>query len=311
MIVLTAVFLFIIGACMGSFAVAQVWRFRADQYKNAHQPSNHHPNSRNCHPNSSNHHPNFRNRHPELVSGSPDYHEQQMLKQVRHDRSHCLHCGYQLRWFDLLPIVSWLALKGKCRHCQAKIGWLEITTELVLGWVFALSFLFWPYSFSPWGIAMFAIWLIGIVTMTILFIYDLKWSLLPGICLTLLAICATLFVICSCLQGSFAFAQIWSLIGALAVLPGIYFLLYLVSHSTWVGSGDYMLAFSVALFLADWRLALFALFAANLLGSIVGMWGMARGRLGRKSRIPFGPMLIVALVVIFLTQHLLLLLFNI
>ena len=52
-------------------------------------------------------------------------------------RSICLSCGYQLKWYDNLPIFSWLLLRGKCRKCRQKIGILEVLSELGL----ALAFL--------------------------------------------------------------------------------------------------------------------------------------------------------------------------
>ena len=262
MIILWNFFLFIAGACLGSFAVAQTWRFRVAQK----------PSDKN-------------------------------LRYVKKDRSHCLTCGYQLKWFDLIPIISWLVLKGRCRQCRAKIGWLEITAELLLGLVFVGSYLCWPFSFSAWGIIMFIIWLISLVIMTILFIYDLKWSLLPSLGLQFLLICAILLLICNWLQGNFVVAQIWSLLGALAILPGVYFILYFVSKGRWVGSGDYILAFGLALILASWQLSFATLFLANLIGSIIGATGMITKKLGHKSHIPFGPLLIAAFLIIFFLQN--------
>ena len=262
MTILWVIFLFLLGTCMGSFAIAHVWRFRATQK----------PDSKKlCH--------------------------------VKNDRSHCMKCGYRLRWVDLMPILSWVCLQGKCRKCKSNIGWLELTAEVALGALFVASYLLWPYDFGFWGIMMFIVWLLSLVVMTILFAYDLKWSLLPSLCLYFLLVCSVLFLSFSWLQDGFVTGQIWTLLGAIALLPGVYALLHIISKGAWVGDGDYILALSLALFLADWRLAFAVLFLANLLGSFVGIVGVMANRLDRKSRIPFGPMLIVALLIVFFLQE--------
>ena len=58
--------------------------------------------------------------------------------------SHCMHCKYQLQWYDNIPIISWLSLGGKCRKCKKKIGYAEILAEVGLAVAFVLSFVFWP-----------------------------------------------------------------------------------------------------------------------------------------------------------------------
>ena len=61
-------------------------------------------------------------------------------------RSHCMNCSYQLKWYDNIPIVSWLMLGGKCRKCHKKIGLAELIAELALAAIFALSYVIWPQA---------------------------------------------------------------------------------------------------------------------------------------------------------------------
>lgn len=70
-------------------------------------------------------------------------------------------------------------------------------------------------------------------------------------------------------------------------------MLYVISQERWVGLGDVYLGIALGLLLADWQLALVALFLANLIGSLVVLPGLMLGRLGRKAQVPFGPLLIV------------------
>ena len=95
---------------------------------------------------------------------------------TRRDRSRCLHCGHTLAWYDLLPLVSWLSLKGKCRYCKASIGRFEPVIELSMMAVFVLSYALWPFELStPLAIAQFVLWLAASVGLAILFVYDLRW----------------------------------------------------------------------------------------------------------------------------------------
>jgi leader peptidase (prepilin peptidase)/N-methyltransferase len=214
------------------------------------------------------------------------------------DRSRCLNCTYILKWYDLIPLISWISLGGKCRKCRKPIGYLEPMIEFGVVAYYILSYVFWPYPLTNGlEIARFVLWLIAGVPLAISFAYDAKWSLLDrsvSYVLIVIGLCsATLVVI-----GSHnAFATTLSIIGSATILSGLYYLLYKVSHGRWVGGGDYVLALGLALLLADYRLAYIALFAANLVGCIVVLPGIMTKKLKRKSHVPFGPLLIVGFVI--------------
>lgn len=266
--------LILIGLCLGSFAGAMVWRLRARQLVQ------------------------------DKKDGEPyDESEYKKLKKLTQssqlkDRSQCLHCSYALRWYDLLPLVSWVALRGRCRQCHERIGRLEPLMELGVALFFVLSFMFWPYGLeSSLEIARFVVWLIAGVGLAILFAYDAKWFLLPDrVNLTIIGlglISATLVT----LQSPDVPATIMSIGGSVFVLSGIYLILYLVSKGRWIGFGDIKLGLGLALLLADWKLAFIALFAANLIGCLIVIPAMIAGKLQRSSHVPFGPLLIVGSVV--------------
>ena len=94
----------------------------------------------------------------------------------KHDksaRSHCMNCDYQLKWYDNIPVLSWLMLGGKCRKCRKKIGVAEIFAELITAALFACSYAFWPrFAELNFGnvfeIAKFIIFLVQIVVFIIL-----------------------------------------------------------------------------------------------------------------------------------------------
>ena len=217
---------------------------------------------------------------------------------ARRDRSRCLHCGHTLAWYDLLPLGSWLSLKGKCRYCKQSIGRFEPVIELSMMAVFVLSYALWPFELStPLAVTQFMLWLASSVGLAILFVYDLRWFLLPNsVMFTVIGIAAASAVV-TVLQSSDAISTIWSITGAVGILSGLYLILYLVSKGQWVGFGDIKLGLALALLLADWQLAFVALFAANLIGTAIVIPGMIRKKLTRKTQVPFGPLLIAGFLI--------------
>lgn len=268
--------LVLFGLCLGSFAGASVWRLRARQLEE------------------------------DRAQGEEvDAKEYAKLKHLHginkaKDSSRCLHCGHELAWYDLLPLVSWLSLRGKCRYCKAPIGRFEPIMELCVAAFFVLSFVFWPFDLvTSLAVAQFVVWLLAGVGLAILFAYDLKWFLLPNVVMFsvigLSAVSALLVV----LQAPDALGTILSIATSVFILSGIYLFIYLVSKGQWIGFGDIKLGLALALFLADWRLAFFALFAANLIGCLIVIPGMVAGKITRTTRIPFGPLLIIGMIVSF------------
>lgn len=263
----------VFGAAFGSFAAAQVWRIRAAQLaadKKAKEPYDH----------------KEYNRLKKLLG-----------KSVAHDRSQCLSCGYALKWYDLIPVISWLSLGGKCRQCRKPIGWFELCMEVGLALFFVLSFLWWPGGIgSGFAIAHLALWLAAGVVLAMLFAYDAKWFLLPDRLTILLAMFGVAVVAVTAAQGSNVLVTILSALGSVAILSGLYAVIYVISKGQWVGFGDVKLGVGLGLLLVDWQLALVALFLANFIGCLVVIPLMAVKKLTRSSHVPFGPLLIAGTV---------------
>lgn len=270
--------LVLVGLCLGSFAGATLWRLRARQLKED-KAEGEHINER---------------EYARL--------EKLTKKDALHDRSQCLHCSYTLKWYDMIPLISWLTLGGKCRQCRHKIGRLEPLIELGVALFFVLSFVFWPYPLDTvLGVSHLVVWLIAGVALAILFAYDAKWFLLPDKASFALIGLGALIAIITLVQSHDVFGTFWSIISAAAILSGLYLALYLLSKGKWIGFGDIKLGLGLALLLADWRLAFITLFAANLIGCLIVIPGMITGKLKRDSHIPFGPLLIAGAIVAQLT----------
>lgn len=266
----------LLGAIFGSFAGAQVWRLRTRQLKEDQQAG-------------------------EKVDKKEMKQLSHLLgKSVKNDRSCCLHCSHVLAWYDLIPLVSWISLGGRCRYCKKFIGWTEILLEVGLAVLFVVSFVFWPGGLVDiWQWILLTLWLVGLVLLAILFVYDIKWMLLPDMINIPFIVMGVLFAGIKLFLAVNFNEALMSLLGSLAILSGIYASLYLFSRmkygeeGTWIGFGDVKLGLGLALFLGDWLMAFLALFAANLIGTLLVLPSMLRGKLKGNSRISFGPLLIV------------------
>jgi leader peptidase (prepilin peptidase)/N-methyltransferase len=212
------------------------------------------------------------------------------------DRSRCLDCGHVLAARDLIPLVSWLSTKGRCRYCQKKIGWFEPLVEVGTALTFTAFAYFWATTFglSTAGIILLALWLAALTMLVILFVYDLKWFLLPDrVVFSLIGLGVVIYATGAIVTMDFGIAQVASLAGGVAVLGGTYFVLWTVSKGRWVGFGDVKLGVALGILLADWKLALLTLFLANLLGTLVVLPGLITRKLSRTTHVPFGPFLIL------------------
>ena len=108
-------------------------------------------------------------------------------------RSICPNCKHKLAAIDLIPVFSWLSLRGKCRYCHKSISPQYLIVELITAAAFILSYAFWPQPVSGIEAVEFAIWLVLLSGLVALFIYDLKWRILPNrILYPLLSIAAIL-----------------------------------------------------------------------------------------------------------------------
>lgn len=265
--------LIFLGLCMGSFAGATVWRLRARQLVED-------------------------KRDGEAVD-SAEYKKLKPLagKQFTADRSRCLHCGHELKWYDLLPLISWLSTGGKCRYCHERIGVFEPLIELGVAGFFVLSYLLWPEIITPLDWIEFALWLMSGVLLAILFAYDLKWFLLPNrVVFPLVGVGLVVAAVRLTTVADIASALL-DLAAAVAILSGLYLMLWYLSKGKWIGFGDIKLGLALALLLGNWQLAFLTLFLANLIGCIIVIPGLLSGKMNRGSHVPFGPLLIAGFVI--------------
>jgi len=214
-------------------------------------------------------------------------------------RSYCPHCKHNLGWQDLIPILSFLILKGKCRYCQKPISLQYPLVELATGILFLLIVFRFSSDF------LFSIFCLLISCfLIIIFVYDLKHYIIPDKiiypAIAIALIFNTFYSIFIINNSKFLIQSLLSALGA----ASFFLIIVLVSRGRWMGIGDIKLAFFMGLFLSFPGI-LIALFSAFLIGAVLGLWLVAFGKKTMKSEVPFGPFLVTGtFIALFFSQPL-------
>ncbi|MFQ5899881.1 MAG: prepilin peptidase [Candidatus Methylomirabilia bacterium] len=206
--------------------------------------------------------------------------------------SRCLACETPIRWFDNIPLLSFLWLKGRCRACGSPIGWRYPVVEGVTALLFVLSVQ--RFGLTP-ALIPVMLFLSALVAITAI---DLEHQLIPDR-ITLPGIAVGFAASWVVPQPSWLDASIGILLGG-----GIFLVIILVSGGG-MGGGDMKLGAMMGAFLG-WKVTLLALLLAVVLGGTVAVVLLLTGVRGRKDPVPFGPFLAVgSLVGLFWGENLL------
>ncbi|MGQ0736278.1 MAG: prepilin peptidase [Acidobacteriota bacterium] len=205
---------------------------------------------------------------------------------IVHPRSRCTRCGLALAWFDNIPVLSWVALGGRCRQCRAPIGWRYPVVELVTA-ALAVAIV----MTTPPG-PLLASRLVFGAAMIVLFMIDLEHQLLPNVVTLpgiLVGLVFSLFTPPGLLDAAVGAAT-----GA-GVLYAIAAGYYLIRREEGMGMGDVKMLAMIGAFLG-WRAVLMTLVLSSFAGAIVGVGLLAFDRGGLRYALPFGTFLAVAAV---------------
>ena len=257
--------LVVLGVCLGSFVNALVWRVHEQER--------------------------------EAAKKKPDKKRLRRLSIVK-GRSICPHCQHELAAKDLVPVLSWLSLAGKCRYCRESISVQYPILELATAAAFVASYWWWPAAFDGTRQVLFGLWLLLLTGLMALLVYDLRWLLLPNRILYPLSVVAALYALIVVVAADTPAIALLNAAVAVAVGGGIFYVLFQVSKGKWIGGGDVKLGWLLGLIAGTPARALLLLFVASLLGCLVSLPLLATKRLKRSSTIPFGPFLIISAVIV-------------
>jgi leader peptidase (prepilin peptidase)/N-methyltransferase len=203
-----------------------------------------------------------------------------------HPRSRCPSCGYQLAWFDNVPVVSWLVLGGRCRRCRTPISLQYPLIELLVSLIWAAAFWYYGFDLSALAAALFGTMLLGVG------VTDARHYLIPdeytvgGLVLGLLL----------ALRGGLP--GLWSaLLGAGVGFGILWFVAWAGSRvlgKEAMGGGDVKMMAMVGAFVG-WKGVLLTIFGGSLLGTLIFIPLNIR----RKALVPFGVFLAAAAAIVF------------
>jgi prepilin signal peptidase PulO-like enzyme (type II secretory pathway) len=203
------------------------------------------------------------------------------------ERSVCVNCKHVLAARDLIPVISWVSLRGKCRYCHKPISPQYPLVELLTALLFIISYLLWPLA-GVEGIASLSLWLILIVILVALSVYDIKYMLLPNKLVTAAGIVTVGYILArTALSGDSFGVIIGSGLGLLS-FGGLFWVLYQISDGKWIGGGDVKLGFVLGAWLGSISLSLLAIFVASLVGSLIAVILLALKRANSPRVYPLG-----------------------
>lgn len=222
--------------------------------------------------------------------------------------SRCFGCGRNLNWVELIPVFSFIALRGRCFSCKSKISWQYPFVELGTGVLFFLLFLklkefgFWDFDVRNvlemsnvkleilYNILFSFLYIVTVYiawfSLFVASIYDLRHMILPD---RFIAIAAAAGVLYAFLLNGFSPAFLYHILSGVAV-SAIFFLLWRLSGGRWMGAGDAKYVFPFALLMPPSSF-LGGIIAAFIIGAIVGIALIFLGKKRLQSHIPFGPFL--------------------
>ncbi len=212
-------------------------------------------------------------------------------KSITGGRSKCLNCGSSIRWYDLIPILSYIILRGKCRECKKKISPLYPVVEVSTAAILLLFFLNTSVISLLTGISAFIIALLVLIVF-----FDIRYLIIPDKILVLLIIAV---VGSKLLSDNTDFYRL--LISALG-LTSFFAILFLASRGRWIGLGDVKLIFIIGLLLG-YPLGYLSVVLSVWTAAIFSIALLVSRKATAKTEIPFGSFLSAITIIFIIFNH--------
>ncbi|HEY4499942.1 MAG TPA: prepilin peptidase [Candidatus Paceibacterota bacterium] len=233
-----------------------------------------------------------------------------------HGRSHCPNCKKTLRWYELIPVLSFLFQLGRCRSCKTSLSWQYPLVELASGFVFLIPL----YLYSPIKPTMYfsiesVVWVLAFLLFIVVWLIDFRLYIIPDEVNIALAGLGLVLIGAQGYYGQFGqfdgsfiggIANIFGLRESVwvnhivAAIAAVIFLglIIFISKGRAMGMGDLKLLGALGL-LFGWPDVLFIAAFAFILGSIMSIYLIFLRKLKMKDAVPFGPFLVLAAMIIF------------
>jgi len=226
-------------------------------------------------------------------------------------RSHCPNCKKKIRWYDNLPLLSFVVLWGQCRDCREKISWKYPAIEILTGILFAA--VAWQFL-GAWGLAAspdkiftggdiieMSFWLFTVCYLVLIFFHDYDFMLIPDAAVYPAIAVTLIYQYWKYLESPLGIASlkapITSALLAAFAAALFFFLLIWISKGKWIGGGDVKLGFLAGL-IVGWPKILFVLFLAYMIGAIASLVLIGAKYKTWKSQVPFGPFIVSGILIV-------------
>jgi len=208
---------------------------------------------------------------------------------ILHGRSHCDYCRRNLRWFELIPVLSFILQRGKCLRCKRGLSWRYPIYEIVTGALFLVLALVLGFSWAPLVFASLVA-----SGFLVIFVVDLDHMIIPDIFLWITSIGVVLYHLAS---KGVSYLPTLLLEHGLSGLAAsfVFYGLWRITKKKGLGFGDVLLVFVIGL-LVGFPTIIMSVYLGFLTGALVAIILLLQRKKGMKSAIPFGPFLIIGMV---------------
>ena len=207
-------------------------------------------------------------------------------------RSKCLYCQTQLHWYELLPLISFISLKGKCRYCKKRISPVYPIVELVTACVAVSYFMTWGLSSS----LVSGYYFVALLLLILLLFFDSLYFILPD---------KVVFALIGLALGydiMFMRLELLNFLVSGFILALIFAILYIVSRGSWVGFGDIKFLFAIGL-LMGYPLGFIVLILSVWTAALTGILLIILRKATLKTALPFGAFLAAITIIFIIFYH--------
>jgi leader peptidase (prepilin peptidase) / N-methyltransferase len=210
-------------------------------------------------------------------------------------RSYCPTCNRELKWYDNVPLLSFVSLGGRCRFCKERIPLQYPLVELITGALFFFSYFVTMNRDLQFLELFFYFFVIALAV--IIFVFDLRWYLIHT---NTIVVGGLVLIVVNILRG-YSFLNI---LLAMAVGAAFFGLQYLITRGRGIGEGDIWLGALFGIIFPDLRILALTIFLTYIIGGLVALFLLIFGLKKVGSKLPLGIFLSVALVIcLFFGEH--------
>lgn len=211
-------------------------------------------------------------------------------------RSRCDHCSYIIKWYDNIPLLSFMLLGGRCRKCHKPIAISHVAMEVMVGalfvWWYWAGSVFFLLVDQPFTVLQPLFWLLIGTLSLVIFVADMKYFIIPDWAVAIMALATLAYRVVLVQGGVMQQSDFISMLLASLGVGAFFWFLRLATKGKGMGFGDVKLAPVLAL-LVGWPQVLVALMISVCSGAVIGSLLLLLGKHKLKQPIPFGPFLLL------------------